>query len=110
LYRLAVEHAAPGDCFNAVAEGGIQLREIAEVIGDQLDVPTRSLGQHDVAKHFGWFARFVSMDVSASSDITRARLGWSPQEPDLLTDLREHSYFEVAAAGAFGASDGHPDH
>jgi nucleoside-diphosphate-sugar epimerase len=99
LFRLAVERAAPGECFHAVAEGAIEFRAIAEVIGNKLQLPTRSIGRENAAEHFGWLSRFVDMDCLASSVITRARLNWDPREPDLLRELREGSYFDGIAAG-----------
>ncbi len=43
LYRLALEHGAQGGPFHAVADEGVPFRQIAEAIGEQLGVPTRSI-------------------------------------------------------------------
>lgn len=40
LYRLAVELHVPGARYHAVAEEGIPMRAIAEVIGNKLDIPS----------------------------------------------------------------------
>jgi hypothetical protein len=76
-----------------VAEEGVTLRAIAEVIGEGLGLPVRSLSDAESLAHFDWMARFVTIDNPASSATTRARLGWRPEEPGLLTDLRSGAYF-----------------
>ena len=88
LYRLALEKAEAGSRYNAVAEEGVRVREIAQVIGEGLNVPVLSVSSEDASKHFGVLAMFAGMDMVASSTITREKLGWSPAGPDLLTDLR----------------------
>jgi nucleoside-diphosphate-sugar epimerase len=93
LYRLALEkHEAgrePGSRYNAVAEEGVSMREIAEVIGRGLKVPVVSLSQEQAQAHFGWLAMFVSYDMPASSAHTRQRLGWHPTGPGLIADLEQ---------------------
>jgi nucleoside-diphosphate-sugar epimerase len=89
LYRLALEKREPGSRYNAVAEEGVSMREIAEVIGKGLKVPVVSLSQQEAQAHFGWLAMFVSYDMPASSAQTRQRLGWRATGPRLIADL-EH--------------------
>ena len=43
LFRLAVEQAPPGSALHAVADEGVPVRDIAEVIGRHLDVPVVSV-------------------------------------------------------------------
>jgi hypothetical protein len=38
-------------------------------------------------------ARFVGIDNPSSSALTRSLLGWRPQGPELLTDVRDSGYF-----------------
>lgn len=97
LYRLALEHHEPGARWHAVAEEGVPVREIAEVIGAGLGVPVRSLSRDAVAGHFGWLAPFAAMDLPASSAWTRERLGWTPTGAALLEDLRNMDYASAAA-------------
>jgi nucleoside-diphosphate-sugar epimerase len=92
LYRLVLEKAQPGSRYNAVAEEGISMREIAEVIGQGLKVPVVSLSQEEVQSHFGWMAMFAGLDMPASSEQTRKVLGWKPKGPGLMTDLKEMRY------------------
>jgi len=94
VFRLALERRAMGGPFHAVAEEGIPFREIAAVIGRRLNVPVVSKSKDEAAAHFGWFATFAGMELAASSDRTRALLGWEPKQPGLLADIDHPSYFE----------------
>jgi nucleoside-diphosphate-sugar epimerase len=89
LYRLALEKHEAGSRYNAVAEEGISMREIAEVIGRALKVPVVSLSPEEAPAHFGWLAMFASFDMPASSAITQQRLGWHPTGPGLIADLEQ---------------------
>jgi nucleoside-diphosphate-sugar epimerase len=98
LYRLALEKQAqdkhePGSRYNAVAEQGVTMREIAEVIGKGLKVPVVSLSPEEAQAHFGWLAMFAGFDMPASSAQTRQRLGWNPTGPGLIADLEQMRYF-----------------
>jgi nucleoside-diphosphate-sugar epimerase len=97
LYRLALEQHAPGARWHAAAEEGVTVREIAEVVGAGLGVPVRSVSGDEASAHFGWLAPFAAMDMPASSERTRQRLGWTPTGPGLIEDLR-HMDFASAAA------------
>ncbi len=89
LYRLVLEKHGPGARYNAVAEEGIAVREIAEVIGEGLKVPVVSLSPEEAKSHFGWLAMFVGMDMSASSLRTQQQLSWQPTGPGLIHDLEQ---------------------
>ena len=93
LYKLALEKHEAGSRYHAVAEEGISMREIAEVIGRGLKVPTVSLSPQDAAAHFGWLAMFAGFDMPASSAQTQKRLGWRPTGPGLIADLERMRYF-----------------
>jgi nucleoside-diphosphate-sugar epimerase len=93
LYRLALEQAEAGSRYNAVAEEGVTLREIAESVGKGLNVPVVSLSPEEAPAHFGWLAMFAGFDMPASSALTRKKLGWNPTGPSLLTDLANMRYF-----------------
>jgi len=94
LYRLALEKGVAGARYNAVAEEGVPLREIAEAIGRGLKVPVVSKSAEEAAEHFGWLAFFAGLDVPASSALTQQRLGWRPTGPGLIADLNAMNYFE----------------
>ncbi|WP_377296020.1 SDR family oxidoreductase [Rhizobium sp. SGZ-381] len=87
LYRLALEEKKPGGCYHAVAEEGVPLHAIATAIGERLNLPVVSL-EHEAAAHFGWLSHFLESDFVASSAATQKRLGWHPQGPSLLDDIR----------------------
>ena len=93
LYRLALENAEPGTRLHGIAEEGIPFRAIAEAIGAGLGVPVRSLTVDEAPAHFDFLARFVATDNPVSSAITRKSLGWHPEGPDLLSDMRDNGYF-----------------
>jgi nucleoside-diphosphate-sugar epimerase len=101
LYRLAFEkHAAAkheaGSRYNAVAEEGISMKEIAEVIGRTLNVPAVSISREEAPGHFGWLAMFAGSDMPASAAQTRQRLGWRPTGPGLIADLEQMRWSEAA--------------
>lgn len=89
LYRLALEQGATEAAYHATADEGVPFKEIAKVIGGRLGLPVESRGPD----HFGWFAGFAGMEMSASSERTRALLGWQPTGPDLLTDIDQPGYY-----------------
>ena len=93
VYRLALEHGAQDGPFHAVADEGVPYRQIAEAIGEQLGVPTRSISSDEATAHFGPLAMFIAGNGPASSARTRARLGWAPREPGLLRDISQPAYF-----------------
>jgi nucleoside-diphosphate-sugar epimerase len=97
LVRLALEKAPAGSRVHAVAEEGVPAREIAEVIGRQLDVPVVSVEPEQAGEHFGWIGTFFAMDLPASSTLTRQLLGWTPTHPGLIEDLEAGHYFRTQA-------------
>jgi len=95
LYRLALEKHEAGSRYNAVAEEGVSMREIAEVIGRGLKLPVISLSEEEAQAHFGWLAMFAGFDMPASSALTRQRLGWHPTGPGLIADLEQMRWGEA---------------
>ena len=94
LYRLAFERAERGAKYHAVAEEGVPLRDIAEVLGKRLKLPVVSIAPQEAAAHLGWLSAFVGRDAPASSELTRKRLQWRPNERGVLADLRELQGFD----------------
>ena len=92
LYVLALEKGEPGARYHASVEEGVSARAIAEAIGKGAGLPVRSIVAHEVEQYFGWMAPFAGLDMIASSAWTRARLGWKPTGPDLLSDLAAMDY------------------
>jgi nucleoside-diphosphate-sugar epimerase len=97
LYRLALEQHEPGARYHAVAEEGVPMFEIAEVVGAGLGVPAVSLSPEAATDHFGWLAMFTRLDMPASSRWTCERLGWRPAGPSLIADLSKCDYRPAAA-------------
>jgi nucleoside-diphosphate-sugar epimerase len=89
LFRFAVEHAMAGSVLHAVSDEGVPVREIAEVIGCHLSLPTASVPAED----FGFLGPILGVDQPASSALTRDLLGWRPVQPGLIDDLDKGHYF-----------------
>lgn len=87
VYSLVLEKSAPGARYHAVAEEGVPLKEIAEVIGRRLNIPVVSKSQAEAFDHFGWLGPFMGIDLPVSSAKTQDRLGWRPVQSDLISDL-----------------------
>lgn len=92
LFRLVVERGKAGERYHAVAEEGVPFRQIAEAVAAGLGKPAVSIAPADAEAWFGWFAMFADLDMSASSALTRERLGWHPDGPGLIEDLRRMDY------------------
>jgi nucleoside-diphosphate-sugar epimerase len=90
LYRLAIEQAPAGAVLNAVGDEGVPVREIAEAIGRQLDLPARSLPAQEFG---GMFVHLLRNDMPASSAITQELMGWKPTHPGLIEDIELGHYF-----------------
>ncbi|MFB8025009.1 SDR family oxidoreductase [Streptomyces sp. NPDC056465] len=97
LFRLAVEKAPAGSVLHGVAEEGVAIRDIAEVIGRHLGVPVASVDPSAAGEHFGWLAGFLAVDAPASHALTGELLDWHPTRPGLLQDLEAGHYFASPA-------------
>lgn len=95
LYRLALENGERGARYHAVAEPGVPLRAIAEVLGSRMGLPVRSLASEQASAYFGPLLQLARLDLPASGTWTRQRLAWHPTGPDLLTDLRNTDYTAI---------------
>jgi nucleoside-diphosphate-sugar epimerase len=95
LFRLALEQGPAGRYWHAIEDEGITVRAIAEAIGSRLGLPAVSIPA-DVLMlpgYFGFLVNLVTLDLPASSLITRRTLGWEPAQPGLLADLDNGHYF-----------------
>ena len=93
LFRLSLETAPAGSVLHGVADEGVPVREVAEVIGRHLDLPVVAIAPEDAGEHFGWLAHFLAADVPATSALTRELVGWRPTHPGLIDDLDQGHYF-----------------
>jgi nucleoside-diphosphate-sugar epimerase len=96
LFHLALEHAPAGSTLHAVADEGVPICEIAEVIGRHLDLPVVSVSPEDAGEHFTWLAGFLALDSPASGALTQKLMGWQPTRPGLIADLEQGHYFQEA--------------
>ena len=92
LYCLALERGVGGEAYHAIAEQGVPFRRIAEAIGRQLGLPSRSIAPDEAATHFGGIAMFVAGNGPASSERTKGALGWEPREADIVADIERPDY------------------
>ncbi|MFC6343520.1 3-beta hydroxysteroid dehydrogenase, partial [Nocardioides hankookensis] len=90
LFRLAIEDAPAGSVLHAVGEEGVTIREVAELIGEHLDLPVRSIAAEQAPEHFGFLGALLSTDMPASSAATQQLLGWEPTGIGLLEDMAAH--------------------
>jgi nucleoside-diphosphate-sugar epimerase len=93
LYRLALEKGAAGGRYHGTADEGVKCRDIAQVIGERLNLPVVSKPRDEAGEHFGFLGYFFGVDCPASSALTQAELGWRPTRPGLLADLDHPRYF-----------------
>lgn len=95
LLRLALEKSPAGKIWHAVQDESIPLREIAQAIATRLELPAVSIPADElmIPGYFGFLAAMVTLDLSASSAITRQTLGWAPSQLGLLSDLDNGHYF-----------------
>ncbi len=98
LFRLALEQAPAGSTLHAVADEGVPIRNVAEVIGRHLNLPVVSIGPEDAGEHFTWLAGYLAADSPASSTVTRELLDWEPTQPGLIADLDQGHYFHDPSA------------
>jgi nucleoside-diphosphate-sugar epimerase len=91
LYRLVLEQNEAGAKYHAVAEEGVPMRDIAEAIGRGLNVPVKSISAEEASAYLGPLAMFAGLDLLASSEKTRKKLGWNPTGPGLIADLERLS-------------------
>lgn len=98
LYGLVLEKGASSGeepaRYHAVAEEGVPLRAIADVVGRGLKLPVRSVPADEAPAYFGWMAHVAGADIRSSSAKTRAALGWAPTGPALIEDLEKLEWCE----------------
>jgi nucleoside-diphosphate-sugar epimerase len=95
LYRLALERGTAGGRYHGVADEGVPIRDIAEIIGRRLNVPAVSKSAEEVVGVLGLIGQVLAMDAPSSSHLTQNRLGWRPTQPGLIADLQRGTYFDA---------------
>lgn len=91
LLVLAIERAAPGSLFHAVAEEAVSVADVAAAAGRTgravpwpIDEASEVLGRP--------FAEGLALGQVVSGDLARKVLGWRPSRPGILDDVRSGSY------------------
>ncbi|MBO4270326.1 NAD-dependent epimerase/dehydratase family protein [Microbispora triticiradicis] len=91
LIVLAIEKAAPGSLFHAVAEEAVSVADAAAAAGRSgkavpwpIDEASEVLGRP--------FAEGLALSQVVSGDLARNSLGWNPSRPGLVDDVRSGSY------------------
>jgi nucleoside-diphosphate-sugar epimerase len=102
LFRLALESAPAGARLHGVGEDGIAVRDIAQAIGRNLELPVRSIPVEQASDHFGFLGAFFALDCPASSALTRELLEWRPVQVGLIADLEQGHYFAKVAPASRG--------
>lgn len=93
-FRLALEKGAKGALYNAVADEGIALRDIAGLISEKLNISAKSISPDEALEHFDWMGRFIVFDSPATSHETQRQLNWKWEHIDLLEDMARN-YFKI---------------
>lgn len=100
LFVAAVERADAGTVLHAVAEQGVDTKEIAAATAATAGVDVvRSWAPAEAAEALGApFAQALACDQVVSAAVTAATLGWSPSRLGVLEELRRGSYAAAEAA------------
>jgi nucleoside-diphosphate-sugar epimerase len=93
LYRLALESAPAGTQLHAVAEQGVSVRDIAEVIGRHTQLPVAAIAAEEAFAHFGLLGAILALDIPATSDLTQKQFDWQPTQTGLIDDLDGAHYY-----------------
>ncbi|MGX9296658.1 SDR family oxidoreductase [Tsukamurella paurometabola] len=86
LFRLAAEKGGAGSVFHAAGEA-VAVADIAAAVGGLMGVPTEAVEPRDAGTRFGFLAPLLALDTTASTERTRAALGWAPESASLLDDI-----------------------
>jgi hypothetical protein len=88
---LALEKGQSGTILHGAAEH-VNLKEMAELIGEKLNVPVKSVPQEKAMEHFGFPGLLAGFQQNISNEITKKQTGWEPKQPGLLADMNNY-YF-----------------
>ncbi|WP_312765677.1 SDR family oxidoreductase [Epilithonimonas sp.] len=93
IFRLALERGETGARYNAVNnDKPLSMKEFAELIGEKLDIPVKSLSLEEAPEYFTWMTYFVQEDCPATNLQTRGKLGWSPSENSFVEELNQYFF------------------
>ncbi len=93
LFRLALEKGEKGARYNAVNnEKKLSMKEFAELIGEKLNIPVKSLSKEEATEYFTWMTFFAGIDCPATNLQTQEKLGWNPTEKSFVEELNQHFF------------------
>ncbi len=93
LFRLALEKGEIGARYNAVNnDQPLSMKDFAELIGQKLDIPVKSLSQEEASEYFTWMTFFVGADCPATNVKTQEKLGWEPSENSFIEELDQYFF------------------
>ena len=94
LYVLALEKAPAGSLFNAAHGPFYRTRELAQAacVGAGKKGDTQNWPLIEARKTLGPFADALAMDQRISGEKAERELGWTPQDPSVLDELKTGSY------------------
>lgn len=93
LFRLALEKSEKGARYNAVNnDKQLSTKEFAELIGEKLNIPVKSLSTEEAPEYFTWMTFFVGSDCPATSFQTQEKLGWNPSEKNFAEELNQYFF------------------
>jgi len=93
LFRLALEKGEKGTRYNAVNnDKQLSMKEFAELIGEKLNIPVKSLSTEEAPEYFTWMTFFVGSDCPATSFQTQEKLGWNPSEKSFAEELNQYFF------------------
>jgi nucleoside-diphosphate-sugar epimerase len=96
LFLLAMQSAKAGEVYNGTGSTNVTLRQLAEAIGEALEVPVRSVSREEAEEKWGPFlTAFVQFENRASNRKAVEQLRWEPKGVDMLTDIRSGSYRDM---------------
>lgn len=93
LFRLALEKGEKGARYNAVNnDKNLSMKEFAELVGEKLHIPVKSLSPEQAPEYFNWMTSFVGADCPATSLKTQEKLGWKPSEKSFIEELNQYFF------------------
>ncbi|WWC86523.1 uncharacterized protein L201_001400 [Kwoniella dendrophila CBS 6074] len=99
IYVKALEKNKETNIYHALSsKDGFKIKDLSITLSGKLNLPLRSIetsgdGQESI-KVFGPFISMVlPLDIPASNDLTREKLGWEPKELDLLDELNKNDFY-----------------
>lgn len=105
VFCLAQEKGVSGALYHAVA-GEANFRSLAEAVASVVGCETRSLNYDEACALWGtaWVDLGLAVNSRCRAVRTREELGWSPQNLDVIDDIRNGSYRDAFKASSGGLS------